>query len=154
MGIFDYVFLEIPLPDGFEQYQGDDFQTKSLPDRYMRELYVKDDGKLYVKEWEYRDVTEEEVQEHKLKYAGTVVEDFPPVVKRTGNYEWKVIDDVHLDLEIYDRFDHDGNYIDVTIRFTNGVIQSVTASKYKKGEWGTPVETSRYDWPPPNFIQA
>lgn len=147
MGVFDYVHIHIPLPEGFEQYQDDDYQTKDFDEMHMRELHVAPDGQIYVREWDLRDLTDEEILQHKEQYAGTIFADFPPMMTRLDTYVDYLLEDVHQDVRCLNREDHDGR-IEVTIRFTNGVVQSVKAQKFAKGEYRKPpIQEASYTFP-------
>ena len=43
MGLYDNVYCDMPLPDGYEGY----FQTKSLQDPYLRAFLITKEGRLH-----------------------------------------------------------------------------------------------------------
>ncbi len=61
MGLFDGVRCEYPLPKSPAPPEDPEFQTKSLPDPYLREFVIKADGRLVQ---EVEDGQEVEVDYH------------------------------------------------------------------------------------------
>lgn len=146
MGMFDYAYIEIPLPEGFEQYQDDQYQTKDLINA-MDTYIVRADGTLWERHYGHRHLTEEEIAEWKAKYPeGHMFHEFYPIFKPDGTYEDTKVDDVHQDVEFHNRYTD--VFVHVIIRFTNGMVQSVTAQRYEKGEWKNPAQTASYNFVP------
>lgn len=50
MGVFDYIRCELPLPGNPAPKVMDNLQTKSFPERSMRDLEIRQDGRLYIHE--------------------------------------------------------------------------------------------------------
>lgn len=53
MGMFDYIRCKMPLPDGFE-FQGW-FQTKDTDRQYMEHYEIREDGSLWIEEYDIED---------------------------------------------------------------------------------------------------
>ena len=56
MGMFDYLIVEVPLPDGTPaqtQDTNEPYQTKSL-ESYMETYHISPKGELYRDKWDYQ----------------------------------------------------------------------------------------------------
>lgn len=126
MGLFDEIFCEYPLPEGFEHLQDKVFQTKDL-DNYMTRYVIKKDGGLYQRIYEVEDIPEDEVDT-------TVI--FPVRHRRTGKvtdtlvtklHDMPIVGEVHGDIHFYtstgSRKTNDFHWYDFVARFNDGKLK-------------------------------
>lgn len=59
MSMFDYVRVCVPLPDGYVPSREDNFQTKDF-DCSLTTVWMREDGRLLIEDFEYEDVPKEE----------------------------------------------------------------------------------------------
>jgi hypothetical protein len=150
MGMFDTVYLKIKLPAGFEQYEQSAYQTKDIDEPSMGEFIVQSDGTLIERQYDYRELTEQERQQWIEKYPpDSFMRQLAPIITRAGTFTDVEVKDLHQDITIY-RYEADF-HIDVVLRYTNGLLQTVTAKKYPPKEYVTPIETASYEFQHPEI---
>jgi hypothetical protein len=124
MGMFDYLQVDVPLPDGFE---GRRFQTKSTPAQFLDLYKITPDGRLLYEQYESYTVPEEERPGYKeYKETGNDLLLLRGSLGRR-NVRW-VDTDYHGDIEFYD-WSEDGNQssglVRFRVRFTEGTLASI-----------------------------
>jgi hypothetical protein len=143
MGMFDYIEVDYPFPEGYEHFRGQDGQTKSL-ECAMSYYFITEDGLLFERQYEYRELTEEEKDEYRNKYEpDSIFRNFIPIMTRTGEYTDVAVEDSHLDINAI--FAHpDTGYKDsehFTIRMNNGMVQYIK----REEPWIPPAKTENKD---------
>lgn len=112
MGMFDYVKVEISLPD----FQGDpeqvEFQTKSFEN--LMECYViTTKGELYRERYDYEWIEQED------RFFGGYMRQID------GSYRREYLTDYHGDVIFYSGMDNRKVFRDYHARFTNGKLTQV-----------------------------
>lgn len=111
MGMFDYIQLEVDLPDGTST-KGREFQTKSL-DSTMSNYVITANGEIYMEAWDYEWVEDES---HFLKGYLNRIE---------GTYRREYLTDIHQDVIFYDGRKQGEKWRDYYARFTNGKLEKM-----------------------------
>lgn len=109
MGLFDEVIIQYPLPAELAEYQNDVYQTKDF-DCALLEYVITAEGELIRKNYEYRDLTQEEKDSYNNKF-------FTPIMTRTGKVT-EVTLKPHGDYRIY-------NKKELFVRFTHGRLEEI-----------------------------
>jgi hypothetical protein len=143
MGMFDNIQVDYPFPEGYEHFSGQDGQTKSL-DCTMAYYFITEDGKLFERQYGYRDLTEEEKDAYRNKYPeDSVLRNFIPIMTRTGEYTDIIVEDAHLDIHAVFAHPETGwkDSERFTIRMNNGVLQYIK----REEPWVPQVNTENED---------
>lgn len=141
--MYDSVYVEYPLPPGYEKYQNNEFQSKDL-DNWLVEYHITAEGKLVQRVYDTRDMTPEEIEEDaafwesikaKAKKNGnenppkTLTQslrdaegDAEPRQTRADTYT-DTDQDHHGDIHFYDWDDTTSTMIDFIARFTHGKVE-------------------------------
>ena len=115
MGMFDYIAVEVPLPDGVMTSE-EEYQTKSL-ECLMYKYVITKNGELYREKWDYEWVDDES---HFLGGYEKKIE---------GSYRREYLTNFHGDIIFYNGRVN-GKWRDYTARFTNGKLSSISYQDY------------------------
>lgn len=110
MGMFDQVYCEIPLPDGFEG----EMQTKDF-DCVLSKLLIRADGRLMIEQYDWEQVPLEERPNPKFPFLGS---------RRAINKRWRDLD-FHGDFRFYGSEGSDSEWHEYSARFTHGGLESI-----------------------------
>lgn len=110
MGLFDRIYCEIPLPDGFTG----EMQTKDFA-CVLHSLLIRADGRLMIEDCDWEEVPLEERSNPKRRFLGK----FRPINKR-----WRDLD-FHGDFCFYGSGEADGEWHEYIARFTHGTLESI-----------------------------
>lgn len=110
MGMFDWIKLEVPLPDGKRVV--DKFQTKSF-DSIMQTYVITAKGELYKEVYEYEYIKDDE---HFLGGYINQIKD---------SYRREYLTDFHGDVRFYNSGRVGKAYRDYLARFTNGRLEKM-----------------------------
>ncbi len=155
MGLFDYIRVEYPLPEGYEHIQDVAFQTKDLDDPYMAEYWITASGLLVRRDYVYEDIPEQEQVPYPPPFDGIL---FRQTTRRTDVYTEEDMQ-AHRDLLFYHcergpgRVEaapgkdsgvttvNDWTMYEFIARFTHGMLEYIVPCDTKG-------KTIRYELPP------
>jgi len=112
MGMFDHVYCEIPLPDGFTG----EMQTKDFVCG-LRNLLIRANGRLMIEDCDWEDVPLEERPNPRFPFLGS---------HRAINKRWRDLD-FHGDFRFYGTRRSDSKLYEYCARFTHGALESIDA---------------------------
>ncbi|EQB04015.1 hypothetical protein [Sphingobium baderi] len=110
MGMFDHIYCEIPLPDGFTG----EMQTKDF-DRALGTLLIRADGRLMMEECDWEDVPLEGRPDPKLPFIGS---------RRAINKRWRDLD-FHGEFRFYGSGGFAGDWHEYIACFTHGALEAI-----------------------------
>lgn len=110
MGMFEHVYCEVPLPDGFTG----EMQTKDF-DCVFGTLLIRADGRLMIQDRDWEEVPLEERPDLLRSFAG---------LRRPINKRWRDLD-FHGDFHFYGSEGDGGEWHEYAARFTHGTLESI-----------------------------
>lgn len=114
MGMFDWIAVEVPLPDVVQNES--EYQTKDF-DCLMEKYVINKNGELYKEKWEY-----EWVDDPNSVFGGYER-------KIEGSYRREYLTNFHGDITFYNGRVR-GKWRDYKARFTEGRLSSITFQDY------------------------
>ncbi|MBZ9650297.1 hypothetical protein K9B33_22455 [Sphingobium sp. 3R8] len=108
--MFDHIYCEIPLPDGFTGKM----QTKDF-DCLFATLLIRADGRLMIEDCEWEDVPLEERPNPEFPLLGA---------RRAINKRWRDLD-FHGDFRFCGAREPGGQWHEYGVRFTHGALESI-----------------------------
>lgn len=117
MGMFDWLRLEVPLPDTGEVPHDEQFQTKDL-ENMLDQYVIAEDGHLYLEKWDH--VWADDTK----SFLGGYLE------RIEGSYRREIVPDYHGDINFYHDAVRtiDGKRIwhEYIARFTDGKLSRIS----------------------------
>lgn len=110
MGMFDRVYCEVPLPDGFTG----EMQTKDF-DCALNTLLIRADGRLMMQECDWKEVPLDERPNPAFPSMGS---------RRAINKRWRDLD-FHGEFHFYGSEGAGGVWHEYVARFTNGALEFI-----------------------------
>ena len=110
MGMYDQVYCDVPLPDGFTG----EMQTKDF-DCALDTLLIRADGRLMIQECDWKEVPLDERPDPRLPFIGS---------RRAINKRWRDLD-FHGDFRFYGSEGAGGAWHEYIARFTYGTLEAI-----------------------------
>lgn len=137
MGMFDDIRCKAPLP--LPQFQETIFQTKDTPNQYLDQYEIREDGTLWVEDYDTEDQSKAGVWLR--ENPGKKPEDAPADCQGIGgmcgcmtrvNKRWAQVADFHGDLRFYNTLgEHSSGWIEFSARFTDGKLVRLTLIEHR-----------------------